>query len=919
MIPPKVVEDWAHWNDVDTFIDHVLTSPEDLSLGRQLPLNQRCAQVSRPVFEKKVKAAYKHISKYLEMHKAEFKRINHDSLHKLEENIEMISLYVGTPTFSMEKAYNKAIQVVHSLQKDIIIHTDQSKNLSPMYEKKEVNEQKEESTVKLSSQSKLYEDKEFVKILEYEIRLAQAYKAPREEIELIISRAEKLFLNETNPHDIKEKMLVSIKGLGTTAILASKYGNKTANLQRLANNFQANSAVNSSTQAVMIPKFRGIAHQNVLEFIQQNFPEFNYLWSQFTSHMEIEGSSIELASEILIKIQAGIKQAFSTSETFPPEADIAEFVKLNKKMIVRSTGKEDTLKVANPGGNDSIDSVPPTRKHICAAIGEVVASYFSARSLGQRQASGDDITQDPFMPVLLQVMVVENHGDMPTSKVAYANIPASGVMYTTEGSLGTEGVVQISAGFGGADGIVTGSMPSDIFYKQGDFLHGIVKDKPLRRAPGEAGKLANVENPPEIVRIPSLTQLQINHLADIGNHLQEIYGFPLDIEWTIDRNTGVLYLLQARPIAHQERIQPSYIEPEKIKELENLQQVIVAEAGGGSVRILNQKNAFTCQTAKNGVDKYLANLKHKPEAIFIAEPSAPNSHEAGFCRERGIPLIYLPGNQYKATLSLLKTHHLLLDTQEGFIAQVPDKKNPSEYISVGLRRHLAPKSETLLLQASEKTFEKLREDLKVQALLFNDVGLKLSFGWNIFDKLLNSFEEAESLAEKGYLLESLLRIIEKRLLPKIPENERDDVWNKILFNARHVWSACNDPNADVLNNKFAMNWLRGSILQRPAEGIVGSETLHTTLGAIKERKILSIKGSEALQGIDIDQNALMDIFQRSEKFILTPNGRKEWASFIKNLDFTQMQQLADLFKKLGFKVIETWLNSSFIKSWYDLE
>ena len=578
--------------------------------------------------------------------------------------------------------------------------------------------------------------------------------APEEEITLIIERAIKCYLkNPDQAEEIQRLAIASINGLGNMSKQASYYGNKTANLQRLSEIFQ-------NDPTVVIPHFHGISHATVLVCIQTHFPGFNVLWREFTEHVA-SGKDIESASHILVKIQAGIKKAISSSQTFPAESDIEDFVNQQKPIMVRSTGREDTLKVANPGGNESIPNVQPNRQDISNAIGEVVASYFSETSLGQRLASGDDLLQPPFMPVLLQVMVGESEG----------NIPTSGVMYTTEGDLGTDGVVQISASFGHADGIVTGSMPSDIYYQQGNYIHAIVSNKSKRRAPGATGKLTNVDNPPDLRAIPCLTKEQINRLTRVGKHLEQVYGLPLDIEWTLDRATGTLYLLQARPISHESESQtepPSYVEPEKIKELKNIQQVSVVVAKGQSA-ILRQDNVLTCQSAKEAVQIYLAHPSAKPKAILIASPSAPNSHEAGFFKQRGIPLIYLPGSHYKTIVNELKNNNtLVLDTQESFIATVPDTKNPLEFISKGLRRHLAPKMESAVFQTDRQSFVPFINDLNKKASTFNDKDLTLASGRNILDKLLNSFEEAKLPSERAYLLANTLRIIRSELLPKIP-------------------------------------------------------------------------------------------------------------------------------------------------------
>ena len=123
-------------------------------------------------------------------------------------------------------------------------------------------------------------------------------------------------------------------------------------------------------------------------------------------------------------------------------------------------------------------------------------------------------------------------------------------------------------------------------------------------------------------------------------------------------------------------------------------------------------------------------------------------------------------------------------------------------------------------------------------------------------------------------------------------------------------------DADLLNQKFVMNWLRAAILQRPAQNMIASETLYTALGAVKERTLLDIeKPTVKTRAAAAERDAYLDIFQRSQKFILLPNVRNSWDAFIQHLDLPQMQQLAGLFEKLGSQIIELWINSSFAEAW----
>ncbi len=138
------------------------------------------------------------------------------------------------------------------------------------------------------------------------------------------------------------------------------------------------------------------------------------------------------AKQILATIRAEIQQCF-IEQVFETD-ELTEFASKVKctdsTLMVRSSGEEDSVELANLGRNESIAAVEPDPKNISAAIGKVGASYFSEKSLAQRLLSRrSDITKPDFIPVLLQRMVVEPiHGFADDEAII-----SSDVMYTSDG------------------------------------------------------------------------------------------------------------------------------------------------------------------------------------------------------------------------------------------------------------------------------------------------------------------------------------------------------------------------------------------------------------------------------------------------------------------------------------------------------
>jgi hypothetical protein len=680
---------------------------------------------------------------------------------------------------------------------------------------------------------------------------------------------------------------------------ATTFGNKTANLERLQRLF-------TEDPHVVIPLFRGIQHRDILEHITTSFPDFLPLWEEF-KHVIGSPPEISRGTEVLLQIQAGIASCF---KDFDHEA-IEAMMTRREKLMVRSTGHEDTKELANAGGNESVANVAPSKDDIKEAIGRVIASYFGMKSLRQRFESGDDITQDPFMPVLLQVMI----GEKPTGEEAKERheIPTSGVMYTTEGELNTKGVVQIAAAFGHAEGVVTGEQASDIYYVQDTHIHQIVSTKEKRFVPQSAGALALEENPMEMKNIPALSPKMLRRIAAIGQRIEKEYGFPVDVEWTHDPMTDKVYLLQARPLPDKGKKEPSYLEPKKFRDLHDLQRIHVVGAAGGELKVLTRENTIVAHSATEALEYFLDMKGHKPECIVINVGTASNSHEAGFFRERGIPILHAPGETFSHFSDMIKDGSLFADVQEGVVASVPEGKDPSEYIVTGLRRHMVPSMESGVVE--ERDYAAFVEEINALAKGVEiEKVLGETYGWNNIDILLNAFEEREDEKLRAAIMTRMITItmnITKKVTETTPEHQRALLLNKVMYDAQHVWETFASPDADEIQKKYAMNWLRAALLQESSPGIWDGDTLYSIMGEEKERenlKITAVPGKGEIK-------EYTDIFMRCKKFMLGDYGKVAWERFIPELSDTEKKAFATLLSRLGPKAVEVFLNTTFLYIW----
>ena len=154
------------------------------------------------------------------------------------------------------------------------------------------------------------------------------------------------------------------------------------------------------------------------------------------------------------------------------------------------------------------------RDGLVAAYKEIIASKYGARAISYRRKRGyrhEDIEMCVGCLVMIDAMV-------------------SGVIYTRDPGEEESEVLRINATSGIAKGVVDGTTVTDLYLVSRDKPHAVV-DREMRQ--GQA--------------VSALTYGQIKKLAEAALLLEQHFGQPQDIEWTIDHQ-GSLYILQSRPM-----------------------------------------------------------------------------------------------------------------------------------------------------------------------------------------------------------------------------------------------------------------------------------------------------------------------------------------------------------------------------------
>src|SRR6185295_14173354 len=157
------------------------------------------------------------------------------------------------------------------------------------------------------------------------------------------------------------------------------YGNKAANLNELKH-FIAGLPT-SLKDKVQVPEICPLSDEAIQDYLNQHAPGWKALWDKFVEAHGKANYLHPLVIPYLSELQQLIKDTFKKNP-FPHNEHFAKEIKeKNSDLMVRSTGKEDDIIAANPGGNESVSAVKPDVASISEAMGIVVASYFSEKSL----------------------------------------------------------------------------------------------------------------------------------------------------------------------------------------------------------------------------------------------------------------------------------------------------------------------------------------------------------------------------------------------------------------------------------------------------------------------------------------------------------------------------------------------------------
>ncbi|MBU0747600.1 MAG: phosphoenolpyruvate synthase, partial [Gammaproteobacteria bacterium] len=257
----------------------------------------------------------------------------------------------------------------------------------------------------------------------------------------------------------------------------------------------------------------------------------------------------------LAQVGAEIR-AMVEAQPFPADLQKAiadEFAKLSAgnpqaSFAVRSSATAEDLPDASFAGQQETFLNVVGIDEVMHKMKEVFASLYNDRAISYRVHKGFE-----------HDVVALSAG---VQRMVRSDLGAAGVMFTMDTESGFEDVVFITSSYGLGETVVQGAVNPDEFYVHKPMLKA-GKKAVIRRNLGSkliqmvfstaeekasSGKLVKtIDVPTEQRNRYSLTDADVQMLAQYALVIEQHYGRPMDIEWGKDGTDGQLYILQARP------------------------------------------------------------------------------------------------------------------------------------------------------------------------------------------------------------------------------------------------------------------------------------------------------------------------------------------------------------------------------------
>ncbi|MCY8316035.1 PEP-utilizing enzyme [Bacillus vallismortis] len=202
-----------------------------------------------------------------------------------------------------------------------------------------------------------------------------------------------------------------------------------------------------------------------------------------------------------------------------------------RSVAVRSSSASEDLEGASFAGQYETYLNIKTEEEFLAKVKECWASFFSGRVSSYKKKMNNQIAE-PLMGVVVQGLIDSD---------------VSGVIFSRNPVTHDDRELLISASYGLGEAIVSGSVTPDTFIvnKSSFEIQKEIGAKEIYMESAAEG-IAERATSKDMRSRFCLTDEQVSELAEITKKTEELYGYPVDIEFGIADHH--VYLLQARPI-----------------------------------------------------------------------------------------------------------------------------------------------------------------------------------------------------------------------------------------------------------------------------------------------------------------------------------------------------------------------------------
>ncbi len=311
-------------------------------------------------------------------------------------------------------------------------------------------------------------------------------------------------------------------------------------------------------------------------------------------------------------------------------------------VAVRSSATAEDLPDASFAGQQETFLNVQGLDEVMVAIKEVFASLYNDRAISYRVHQGF-AHEDVALSAGIQRMV-------------RSDIGSSGVMFTLDTESGFKDAVFITSSYGLGETVVQGSVNPDEFYvHKGNveagrpaILRRNLGGKAIKMVYGQADeeRVVTVAVPEQQRRQFSLTNEQVESLAQMAITIEKHYQRPMDIEWGLDGSDGQLYILQARPETVESRVDASTVERFKLEEKGQVLaqgRAIGQRIGSGVAKVIH--NASEMAKVEPG-DVLITDMTDpdwepvmKRASAIVTNRGGRTCHAAIIARELGIPAV----------------------------------------------------------------------------------------------------------------------------------------------------------------------------------------------------------------------------------------------------------------------------------------